>query len=201
MSPELSKCTSFISSQVSTFTEKGKGNVAKDLTKEMTTNVLVNKTEIKETAKALYDSINPVFESVSGDISFAEALCKVPSTNLEIKKSKTEKIRIWFVSLVRHRQACSSRLEGEDRRGFFFGVRKDALQLREPARESCKKYKASEATTCRKRDLEEVLKDSSSAVVTELTSSMETIQPLNKQDTNYDLQTKCSKSNNAEQQE
>ena len=65
--------------------------VAKDLAKETTANVLVSKTQIKETAKALYDSINPVFESVSGGISFAEALSKVPATNLEIKKSKTEK--------------------------------------------------------------------------------------------------------------
>lgn len=52
---------------------------------------LVNKTQIKETAKALYDSINPVFQSVSGGMSFAEALSQVPATNLEIRKSKTEK--------------------------------------------------------------------------------------------------------------
>ena len=49
--------------------------------------------------------------------------------------------------------------------------------------------------------LEEVLKDPSSAPVTESTSLMETIQPLDELDTDYDPLSKCSKSNNAEQQE
>ena len=60
------------------------------LGKRLTTKLL-NKTQIKDTAKTLYDSLNPLFESVSGGISFAEALTKVPEANLEIKKSNAEK--------------------------------------------------------------------------------------------------------------
>ena len=57
----------------------------------MTTKLQLNKGQIKVTAKALYDSINPVFQSVSGGMSFTEALTKVPDTNLEMTKSQTEK--------------------------------------------------------------------------------------------------------------
>ena len=55
------------------------------------TTKLLSKGQIKETAKTLYDIINPVFQSVSGVLSFAEALTRVPDTNLKMKKSKTEK--------------------------------------------------------------------------------------------------------------
>ena len=43
----------------------------KELDEGMTTKLL-SKGQIKETAKTLYDSITPVFQSVSGGMSFAE---------------------------------------------------------------------------------------------------------------------------------
>ena len=58
----------------------------KELAEGMTTKLL-NKGQIKVTAKALYD----VFQSVSDGMSFAEALKNVPDTNLEMAKSQTEK--------------------------------------------------------------------------------------------------------------
>lgn len=51
---------------------------------------LPNKTAIKDTARSLYESVNSAFLSVSGGISFAEALTKVPEVNLQTKKTKCE---------------------------------------------------------------------------------------------------------------
>jgi len=50
---------------------------------------LLNKTAIKETARCLYDSINSAFTSVSGGVTFAEALTKVPDTNLKLKPTQS----------------------------------------------------------------------------------------------------------------
>lgn len=57
----------------------------KDLNKQ-----LPSKTVVKQTARCLYESINNAFKSVSGGVTFAEALTKVPETNLKWKQTKCE---------------------------------------------------------------------------------------------------------------
>ena len=61
--------------------------LGEDLTKQ---NQLPSKTAVKQTAQSLYESINHVFKSVSGGVTFAEALTKVPETNLKMKPTKCE---------------------------------------------------------------------------------------------------------------
>ena len=68
---------------------KAKGNpfvIAKEIQKK----VLHTPNEIKETARELFKEINPAFQSVCG-VSFAEAISKVPESNLKIKETASEK--------------------------------------------------------------------------------------------------------------
>jgi hypothetical protein len=73
---------------------KGKENpfaVSQTLREGMTKQgQLPSKTTIKQTARSLYESMNNAFKSVSGGVTFAEALTTVPDTNLKMKPTKYE---------------------------------------------------------------------------------------------------------------